>query len=125
MRTVLFFPPLLLLGSLPAPARADDFFEKHVRPVLVENCLECHGAKKQRAGLRLDSREALLRGGENGPAVVAGDPDKSLLIEAVRQTGELKMPPKKRLTAPQVDALAAWVKAGAPWPKDAVMSPDA
>ena len=75
------------------------------------------GPKKQASGLRLDSREAVLEGGENGPAIVPGDPDKSLLIQAVRQTHEdYKMPPKGKLPDPAVEALAEWVKRGAPWP---------
>src|SRR5262245_7327924 len=97
-------------------AEQTEFFEKHIRPVLVENCLSCHGPKKQMSGLRLDSREAVLAGGDNGPAIRPGDPDRSPLIQAVRHQGERKMPPKKRLTAAQVQVLAAWVKMGAPWP---------
>src|SRR5258708_16538661 len=67
-------------------------------------------------GLRLDSREALLKGGKSGPAIVPGDPEKSLLIEAVRQTKALKMPKGGRLKAAEIDALTDWVKAGAIWP---------
>ena len=76
-----------------------DFFEKQVRPILVERCYECHSAeKKMKGGLALDTREAMLKGGDTGAAVVAGDPEKSLLIEAVRYTNhDLQMPPKKRL----------------------------
>jgi hypothetical protein len=108
-------PSLASAGTRPlTPAEAD--FERHVRPVLVEHCQRCHGAKKQMGGLRLDSRETLLKGGDNGPAVVPGKPDNSRLIQAVRQSGELKMPPKSKLPAPAVAALEAWVKAGAPWP---------
>src|SRR5690349_17547055 len=61
----------------PVDARAVEHFEKHVRPVLIDKCVRCHGPKQQRGGLRLDSRAALLRGGDNGPALVAGQPDKS------------------------------------------------
>src|SRR4029077_11418511 len=68
-------------------------------------------------GLRLDSRDGLLTGGKSGPAIVPGDPEKSLLIQAVRQTREtLKMPKGGRLKPAEVDALTEWVKAGAPWP---------
>src|SRR5216684_4093064 len=71
------------------------FFETAVRPVLVEHCQKCHGEAKQQAGLRLDSRKALLGGGDSGPAVVPGKPDESRLIRAVRQVDDdLKMPPK-------------------------------
>src|SRR6476646_1839848 len=102
-------PAVLCLITLARGLRADDFFEKHVRPVLAENCLSCHGPKKQMAGLRLDGREAILKGGDNGPAIKPGDPAASLLLRAVQQSGELKMPPKKKLTAQQIDHLAAWI----------------
>jgi hypothetical protein len=95
-----------------------ELFEKRVRPVLVEQCVGCHGPKKQRGGLRLDSREALLRGGDNGPVVKPGDPDNSPLIQAVRRNDELKMPPKTPLKPDAVAALAEWVKRGAVWPAE-------
>src|SRR5262245_10207595 len=107
----------LLLFSLPAaadPNAADaaalEHFEKHVRPVLAENCFACHGPQKQRAGLRLDSRAALLKGGDGGKVVVPGQPDASPLLRAVRQVGELKMPPKGKLPEPAIAALAEWVR---------------
>lgn len=93
------------------------FFETKIRPVLFENCLKCHGEKKQAAELRLDSRAWMLKGNDSGPAIVPGDPDKSLLIKAIRYTDEpLQMPPSKKLPAPQIADLEAWVKMGAPWP---------
>jgi mono/diheme cytochrome c family protein len=115
---------LLAVGRLPAAPPAQDtplhetveFFETKVRPVLAEKCFACHGPKKQRGGLRLDGRTATLTGGDNGPAVVPGKPDESLLLKAVRQDGDLKMPPKGKLAAEQVAALAEWVRAGAVWP---------
>src|SRR5262245_56370232 len=99
----------------PAP-QAVEFFESKVRPVLAENCFTCHGPEKQKAGLRLDSRAALLKGADGEPVVVPGDPDHSALVKAVRHDGEKKMPPKGKLPAPTIDALTAWVKMGAPWP---------
>src|SRR5215213_5203728 len=93
-------------GDTPAPELAGlEFFEKKVRPLLVEKCYDCHSAraKKVRGGLLLDSREAMTRGGDTGPAVVPGDLDESLLIAAVRQTDpSFKMPPKGKLTETQV-----------------------
>src|SRR4051812_33054011 len=87
-----------LQAVLPAQPAADvEAFEKEVRPLLIESCAKCHGADKQKAGLRVDSRQALLEGGETGPALVAGRPDESLLLEAVRQDGDLKMPPGRKL----------------------------
>jgi Protein of unknown function (DUF1553)/Protein of unknown function (DUF1549)/Planctomycete cytochrome C len=92
------------------------FFETRVRPVLVESCFKCHGPDKQRGGLRLDSRAALLAGGDQGPALVPGHPEQSLLIRAINQHDELKMPPSKPLPARQVADLTQWVRQGAPWP---------
>jgi hypothetical protein len=74
-----------------APAQSPDFFENKVRPILANNCYDCHSSAEM-GGLRVDSRERLLQGGKSGPAIMAGDPDKSLLIQAVRQTGDIKMP---------------------------------
>jgi hypothetical protein len=93
------------------------FFETSVRPLLVEKCFKCHGDKKQWGGLRVDSREALLRGGESGAAIVSGEPDKSLLIRAVRQVDDdLRMPKDSKLTKRQIAELVRWVKIGAPFP---------
>src|SRR5688572_28419212 len=103
-------------GAPVSPTDAD-FFERQVRPVLSEHCWSCHGPKKQTAGLRLDTRAGLLKGGESGPAVDSKAPDKSLSLAAVRHEGDLKMPPKTRLPRPAVDALAEWVRRGAPWPE--------
>jgi hypothetical protein len=105
-------------AAAPSP-QAIEFFEENVRPVLAEKCFSCHGPSKQKSGLRLDRRGAVLQGGDSGPAVVAGDPEKSLLVHAVRQDGDLKMPPKGRLAVEQVQALTAWVRMGAPWPAEA------
>jgi hypothetical protein len=98
------------------PREALDFFEREVRPVLVEKCFKCHGADKQESNLRLDSRARLIQGGETGPAVVAGDPERSLLIAAIRQEGDIQMPPQGKLTDSQIAAITHWVKLGAPWP---------
>lgn len=99
---------------------ADDprakFFEDKIRPILVEHCQQCHGAKKQQADLRLDALAEALKGGEHGPAIVPGDPDKSLLISAVRRDGDYEMPPDKPLSAEQIAALTSWVQQGAIWP---------
>jgi hypothetical protein len=100
--------------------QAAAFFEKQVRPILAANCFRCHGPKVQKADLRLDSRAALLEGGESGPAVVPGNPDRSVLIRAVRYHDTVKMPPKGKLPDRAIQALTAWVKMGAPWPKHPV-----
>ena len=101
---------------------ADDgeaFFETRIRPILVDRCQECHGEKKQEGGLRLDSRAAWQAGGENGSVIQSGKPDASRLIEAVRYANsELQMPPKKKLSDRQIADLEAWVKMGAPDPRN-------
>src|SRR5580704_6507936 len=73
-------------GMVLHAAESDDFFESKVRPILVNNCAVCHGDAAM-SGLRVDSREGLLKGGTMGPAIVPGDPDASLLIRSLRQTG--------------------------------------
>jgi hypothetical protein len=115
--------PAVAADPKPAP-EAVEFFEAKVRPILAEQCYSCHGPKKQSASLRLDRKADLLKGGDNGPVVVPGNPDKSPLVQAVRQTGDLKMPPKKTLPPAAVEALAHWVKIGAPYPDDAVAAAD-
>ena len=109
----------VLLPSAPVWAEANDFFEQRIRPVLHDHCVECHGPEKQKGGLRLDSREAILQGGESGPAMVLGQPDASLLLKAVRQVDpDLKMPPARvgpRLSDAVLADLADWVQKGAPW----------
>jgi len=98
-----------------------EFFEKKIRPILEENCYVCHSSKtnKPQGGLRLDSREAMLKGGASGkPAVVPGEPDKSLLMEAIRYTdAKLKMPPFEKLPDEQIKDFETWIKMGAPFPK--------
>jgi len=120
---ITFLSAALLSSPVMAADRAGvEFFEKHVRPVLVDHCYNCHSAgaeKGVKGGLLLDTRDGLLKGGDNGPAIVAGDPEKSLLIKAVRYADEnLQMPPKgKKLSEQQIEDLAAWVKMGAPDPR--------
>ena len=95
-----------------------EFYEKQVQPVLADNCYKCHShqADKIKGGLVLDSRPALLKGGETGPAILLDTPDKSLLLKAVRHESEdLQMPPKKKLPDDQIATLAKWIKMGAPY----------
>src|SRR4051812_9979653 len=109
---------LFVLVAAAAPARADDFFEKHVRPLLAEQCVGCHGPEKQKGGLRLDSKAGWQTGGDSGPAVVPGNPDASLLLKAVRgAAGVERMPPKGKLPDAAIAALTKWVKDGAPDPR--------
>jgi mono/diheme cytochrome c family protein len=121
--TVTFLLAVLAAPTAAAPAPDAEHFEKKVRPLLAARCWQCHGPEKTRGGLRLDSAAGLQKGGDSGPAVVAGKPDESRLIQAVRQTGDLKMPPKERLTEQEIADLVRWVTAGAVWPAGATSPP--
>ncbi len=100
---------------------AIEFFEKKIRPLLAENCFNCHSANtNSRGGLRVDDRHGLIVGGESGPAIVVANPSESLLLKAVRHEGALKMPPSKQLAAEQIEDLATWIRQGAAWPQEAV-----
>ncbi len=104
------------------PTQADmDFFEAKIRPILVDNCYKCHShdSPKLKGGLSLEFRELAMKGGDTGPAVVPGDPEKSLLVKAVRYTDpDLQMPPKgAKLSDDQIADLEQWVKMGAPDPR--------
>src|SRR5262249_43724621 len=118
---------VLVLLATPLAARADEkpsaegvaFFEQRVRPLLVKHCYGCHSseAKQVRGNLLLDSRATILKGGGSGAVVVPGDPDRSLLIKAVRQAEDVKpMPPKGQLSAAEIGDLEAWIKMGVPVP---------
>jgi mono/diheme cytochrome c family protein len=98
----------------PDPA-AMEFFEKNVRPILATRCQGCHGPAKQKGGLRLDARAALITGGSTGPAVVPGNPKDSLLVDAINYGEAYQMPPKSKLPAAEIATLTEWVKRGAPW----------
>lgn len=111
---------LLLLGAFAAANHAaepgTEFFEKSIRPLLADQCWNCHGADRQKAGLRLDSRSAMMTGGDSGAVIVPGRPEESLLIKAVHYKDELRMPPKGPLATEQVALLTLWIKQGAVWP---------
>ena len=107
---------LLVVCRLWADAKTD-FFESKIRPVLATHCFECHG-HKDKGGLKLNSREAILQGGDSGPAIVLGKPQKSLLMTAVQHAdSELEMPPKKKLPPEAIADLSQWIRAGAVWPE--------
>jgi hypothetical protein len=120
------FLALLLSGLAWLTAQAGDaqpnfeFFESRIRPILTDHCYECHSveSEKVKGGLLLDSREALLKGGDSGVVLVPGDPEKSKLIIAVRHTDrDLEMPPKEKLSDQEIASLEEWVKMGAPDPR--------
>jgi hypothetical protein len=114
---------LALVLLMPAAACADEpasapaeFFEKEVRPLLAEHCFRCHQGTKPKGGLTLTSRTDLLQGGDRGPAAVPGQPEKSLLIQAIGYQDTPKMPPTGKLKDRQIAILTRWVKLGLPWP---------
>ena len=124
----------LSLTALPGMAWAEnkpisddpekiEFFEKKIRPLLVDNCYNCHSANTNaKGGLRVDDRNGLINGGSSGAAVVPGKPADSLLIQAVKHDG-LEMPPKKRLSDDQIADLTKWVADGAAWPRVEITIP--
>ncbi len=100
------------------PPADGKFFREEVLPLLKENCHRCHGEKKQNSGLRLDSREAVLKGGQNGPAIVVGKPDESLLIKVLKHDGDIQMPPEEKLDDEEIAIFQKWIEKDAPWPVD-------
>lgn len=124
----LFGPVFLALSATaaetaPPPTAAQlEFFEKEVRPVLADNCYKCHGPKKQKSGLRLDSREFVLKGGEVGPVVVPGKPEASRLILAVNHAKAKDVEPMpsadEKISPQAIAALTEWVRQGLPWPAE-------
>ncbi|WP_207394662.1 PSD1 and planctomycete cytochrome C domain-containing protein [Bremerella alba] len=126
MRTLALPLVVIVVLTFTAQASAEnkfspehiEFFEKSVRPVLIKRCIECHGPEKQESGLRLDARSAIVEGGDSGKVVVAGKPDESSLVQAVRyETTE--MPPSGQIPAEEIAAIEQWVKLGMPWPEEA------
>ncbi len=123
--------------SLSSPVRAQEsggatasgiaYFEKHVRPILVERCYGCHSQRnsKSEGGLTVDDPAAWLRGGDSGPALVPGDPESSLLLKAVRyKNTDLQMPPSEQLSAEDIKHLETWIQLGAPAPENSSPSND-
>ena len=109
----------LLATDAPSPERLE-FFEKQVRPLLIEHCSECHGAKKSEAGLRLDTKRGFNKGSDTGPIVVAGNVDGSRLMKALSyRDGETQMPPKGQLPDEKIAVFKKWLELGSPWPDEA------
>jgi len=115
---------LLLMSALSAVAgvgdsAADRHFTDFVAPLLRSRCVSCHGPDKVKGGLRLDSRESILKAGDSGiPAIVPGKPDESLLLQTVTHSKkDLEMPPKEKLTTNDIAVITRWIRDGAPWPE--------
>lgn len=105
-------------------AEQEAFFEAEIRPLLATRCWECHGPQTQEAGLRLDSRAAILHGSETGKVVAPGDPASSRLMAVLRYDGDVQMPPDAKLSDPQIQALAQWVRMSLPWPSADLLKAD-
>ncbi|HVX11454.1 MAG TPA: PSD1 and planctomycete cytochrome C domain-containing protein [Pirellulales bacterium] len=106
-----------LIAFASSGSAADDLFDQRVHPILAGKCFRCHGGERVSGSLRVDGRDALLKGGDSGPALVPGDAEQSLLIKAVRRADDVSaMPPDKPLRPDEIKALASWIEAGAPWP---------
>ena len=125
----IFFIALFAQAALAADPKPDatqmQFFENKIRPVLVSKCYDCHsaGAKKLKGGLYLDTRAGARKGGENGPAVVPGDLTKSLLISAIHyEDKDTQMPPKAKLPDNVIADFEAWIKMGAPDPREGAVA---
>lgn len=123
---MILMSPRFSFADTAAPAASElEYFEKHVRPLLVAKCYECHSASEVNGGLRLDSQDGLMRGGDSGAVIVAEQPASSRLIEAVRyQNPDMQMPPDGRLADSQIAVLEKWVAMGAPHPADSTTPSD-
>src|SRR5260221_8005428 len=127
MRPPILLFALLLTAPLALRAGADEqtdraglaLFEKSVRPLLAQRCYTCHNASAgvTRGGLALDTKEGWMMGGNRGPVITPGQPDKSRLLKAVSYTDNLKMPPGGKLSDDQIEALKQWIQSGAPDPR--------
>jgi hypothetical protein len=98
------------------------FFENEIRPLLVQRCIKCHGPKKSESGLRLDGFDTMIKGGDSGPAIVSGKSNQSLIVEAVRRGGDLKMPPDAKLDDREIAAIVRWIDGGTAWPAGMMLS---
>ena len=116
--SVMLGPALRLVAAeraVPFSARQLAFFENRVRPLFANRCQNCHGPNKSESGFRVDTRGALLAGGDSGPAIALEKPAASLLLEVINYGGDIKMPPDKKLSSPEIATLTEWIALGAPW----------
>jgi hypothetical protein len=106
---------IICVAALAGTAAAQQFFDDRVEPILSKRCVACHNEQLRNGGLSFMGREALLKGGAHGPGIVPGKPDASLMIQTLRQRGELKMPPGAKLSGDEIETLTEWVKDGGVW----------
>lgn len=123
---IIAFSSAVRASDLQIEVKSDDkefdaadlqFFRDEIEPVFQDSCHRCHGEKKQESNLRLDSRDALLKGGKNGPTIVPGKPDESLLLKVLEYNGDIQMPPDEKLDDETRAAIKKWIEKKAPWPK--------
>ena len=113
------------IQALPPPASHQVDFKAEIQPIFEASCIRCHGRGRDRGGLRVDTRESLLKGGDTSPAAVPGQSAQSYLIALVAGMDPDEVMPKKgtKLTAEQVGLLRAWIDQGLPWPQDVTFAP--
>ena len=108
--------PGVMFAQIP-PEKAARFFDAKVAPILKKRCLGCHNQELKDGGISFLDRDSLLNGGRRGPALVPGKPEESVLIHAVRQDGDVKMPPGAKLPPGEIATLTKWIDLGVPWGK--------
>lgn len=106
----------LIICNVFAENSENDFFERSIRPVLIERCIKCHGSEVQKGSLRLDSRKGVIEGGKSGAVVVSGNPTASKLVGSIKHEGQLKMPRGAKLSNVDIKAFEKWISLGLPWP---------
>lgn len=106
---------LVLAGVALAASGDAKFFDHRIGPILRAHCLGCHNDQLKDGGISFQNRASLLKGGPHGPAIVPGYPDRSFLMHAVKQDGEIMMPPGGKLSAADVATLKEWIERGAAW----------
>ena len=114
--------PVAVEAAAKITPEQEQFFETKVRPLLTRNCFGCH-TQSASGGLRLDSREAILKGGKDGAVVIPGHPESSLLISALHYNGSIQMPPSGELKTEEVAVIEQWIQDGVPWPKTSPVNP--
>ncbi len=97
------------------PPRDARFFDRRVAPILQRRCIPCHNQELRDGGLSFLDRDSLLKGGSRGPAAVPGDPERSVIVRAIRHDSEPKMPPGPKLAAKDIATLTEWIRRGVPW----------
>jgi hypothetical protein len=114
-RTRLFCCAAAFAAAVFARSKPERFFDTRVAPILTRRCLGCHNRDLKNGGISFLDRESLLQGGQRGPAVVPGSPERSVLIESLQHEGELQMPPGPKLPAKEIKVLTEWIRDGAVW----------